>query len=158
MRQSVAAIALIRRKQGGRTLWLAQWNANWNAFALVGGHKWESETFRECAVREIAEELGLFEGADCLIADEPTAHLEYEAWSKAAQEETAYVMELFDIDLTGEGTRMKIDANPANRWLTEEEMQAQQTLDGKSVSQTMVRVLAQTGLLNVDESPIGDDV
>ncbi|MBT6155198.1 MAG: hypothetical protein HOK71_01270 [Planctomycetaceae bacterium] len=52
---------------------------------------------------------------------------------------------------------MKIDANLANRWLTEEEMQAQQTSDGKSVSQTMARVLSAVGLLKENRSTIGDD-
>ncbi|MBT4864662.1 MAG: hypothetical protein HON53_05990 [Planctomycetaceae bacterium] len=66
-------------------------------------------------------------------------------------------MELFEIDLTGDGSRMKIDANLANRWLTEEEMQAQQTSDGKSVSQTMARVLSAVGLLKENRSTIGDD-
>jgi hypothetical protein len=157
IRESVAAIGVIRRSEGDQTHWLAQWNAKWNAYALVGGHKWPKESFRACVIREIDEVLGLVEGADFLIADKPIAHLEYTAWSASAEEETAYTMELFDIDLNGEDTYTTIDANQANRWLTEKEVQTQQTSDGKSVSQTMARVLSAVGLLRENGSTIEND-
>ena len=63
MRQSIAAFAVIRRDERGQTLWLAQWNPKWGAYHFVGGHKRPEETFRECLVREIGEELHLCEGA-----------------------------------------------------------------------------------------------
>ena len=64
MRLSEAAVALIRREQDGRTFWLARWNRNWRAYHLVGGHRRPGESFRDCLVREIAEELHLREGTD----------------------------------------------------------------------------------------------
>ncbi|MBT4864661.1 MAG: NUDIX domain-containing protein [Planctomycetaceae bacterium] len=73
--ESVAAIGVIRRKEGRQTLGLAQRNAKWTAYALVGGHKWVKESFRACVIREIDEELGLVEGTDFLTAEEPIAHL-----------------------------------------------------------------------------------
>lgn len=59
MRLSEAAVALIRREHDGPTLWLAQWNQNWRTYTFVGGHRWPEETFRECLVRELGEELGV---------------------------------------------------------------------------------------------------
>ena len=111
MQQSVAGIGVIRRKESDQTLWLSQWDA----YAIVGGHKWVKESFRACVIREIDEELGLVEGTEFLVAEKPIVHLEYTAWSASAKEETAYLMELFDIDLTGEETHTTIDANSANR-------------------------------------------
>jgi hypothetical protein len=46
-RRSVAAMALVRRHEQGRVLYLAQWNLNWRALNLVGGHKRPDESFRE---------------------------------------------------------------------------------------------------------------
>ena len=75
MRQSIAAASLIRKEQDGHFFWLARWSRSWQRFHLVGGHKRPEESFRECLVREISEELGLTEHADYEMAAESTAHL-----------------------------------------------------------------------------------
>ena len=41
---SEAAVALIRRKQDGQTVWLAQWNDKWQAYHFVSGQKRLDET------------------------------------------------------------------------------------------------------------------
>ncbi len=94
MRRSEAAIALIRRELGSNTEWLAQWNEAWQAYHFVGGHRRGEESFRECMVRELDEELELRDGADLLVPTAPALHLEYTAFSQRAHEETEYVMEL----------------------------------------------------------------
>jgi 8-oxo-dGTP pyrophosphatase MutT (NUDIX family) len=142
MRRSVAAAALIRSDENGRTLWLAQWNPRWRGYHLVGGHKRPEETFRECLVREIGEELGLVEDEEFVVAAEPTARLEFTAWSEGAREETSYAMELFAVALRGPA-REKIDAHSANRWLDEGEIRRGRAADGKAVSPTMHRLLAE---------------
>src|SRR5947209_3488215 len=112
MRHSIAAFALVRRTApGGVTEWLANWNANWHALNLVGGHKRPDESFRDCCTREVAEELGLVEGADFAVAPLPAAHLEYVAMSQAAGVETAYVIELFPADLRGETAFRRLAAD-----------------------------------------------
>jgi len=144
MRTSIAAAALIREVHPNETRWLAQWNPRWGRYHLVGGHKHPSESFRECLVREIGEELGLFEGVDFVAPQAPAAHLEFTAFSEGCQQQTAYTMELFEVQLCGTA-RQKIDAEDKNRWLTEAEIQAGQTADGKPVSATMQMLLAKIG-------------
>src|SRR5262245_43224915 len=102
MRQSIAALALIHRQFDGQTLWLAQWNEAWQAFNFVGGHKRDEESFCDCMARELREELGLHEGTDLLVPTAPVLHLEYEAVSRRTGEQTAYVIELFDVALVGD--------------------------------------------------------
>jgi hypothetical protein len=46
-------------------------------------------------VRELCEELGLYEGIDFQLPAEQLAHLEFTAWSDNARAATAYTMELF---------------------------------------------------------------
>ena len=145
MRKSVASIALIRREADSQTLWLAQWNEGWKAFNFVGGHKHDDESFRECIVREIAEELGLHEGQDVLVASAPLKHLEYTDVSRRTGEETEYVIELFDVALTGSGVRSKIDSDDSNRWLSEPEIMAEACSDGRPISPTPKRFLNQLG-------------
>jgi 8-oxo-dGTP pyrophosphatase MutT (NUDIX family) len=142
LRHSVAAVALIRRKgRGPRALWLAQWNSRWECFNFVAGHKRPDESFRECVIREIEEELNLREGIDFVVKDEPLAHVEFEAWSESAQANTHYVMELFDVTLTGESVVGKIDARRENCWLTRSEIRRGRSADGRPVGATMKRLL-----------------
>ncbi len=58
MRTSQAGLALIRRHQpaDGETQYMSQWSETWHRYSLVGGHVEPSESFRDCTIREIAEE------------------------------------------------------------------------------------------------------
>src|SRR5262249_17180528 len=119
MRRSLAALALIHRTTDpGETVWLLRWNQRWQAFSFVGGHREDGETCRACCVREVAEELGLHDGGDCHVAMQPLKHLEFTAWSQAAQEDTAYTFELFEVELRTPAARQQVAASPHNRWVT----------------------------------------
>ncbi len=148
MRTSVGAYALIRRAAGGAEEWLTNWNEGWKALNLVGGHREKFESFRECCIREIVEELGLDAAADFRVAPKPEARLEYVADSRSSGEKTAYTIELFAVDLLTEAARTRIDADPAARWLTEREIRALCAADGRAVSPTVEHVLTQAGLLS----------
>ena len=133
-------------------------NESWQRYSLVGGHKREDETFRECLIREIREELGLTEGVHFHAGAEPVARLEFEAWSERAREQTAYTFEVVPVALTppdakpaagsdtggsanvGEALQL-IDANAANRWLSRQEIAAGRTSEGRLVSEILQQVL-----------------
>jgi 8-oxo-dGTP pyrophosphatase MutT (NUDIX family) len=153
MRQSIASIAVIRRQQGRETRWLAQWNRKWQRLQLVGGHKRQQESFRECVVREIAEELGLWEGEDIRVAPRCRRHLEYEAYSVSARQQTWYILELFDVDWLRDSARARVSADPINCWLSEGEIRANRTKGGILVSETAWRVLREADL--VSAGPVG---
>jgi 8-oxo-dGTP pyrophosphatase MutT (NUDIX family) len=140
LRQSVAAFALIRRDKRGLTLWLAQWNPHWQCHNFVGGHKRDDEPFRECVVREVAEELRLQEGRDFIVAREPMVRLEYTDWSESAQEETEYTVELFEVRLPDSARRL-VDANPDNCWISAAEIRRGHTTAGRRISATVKRLL-----------------
>lgn len=143
-RQSVAACALIRRHQDGKTAWLTQWNRKWGCYHLVGGHKRPDESFRECLVREIGEELGLQENDGSVsVAAEPAAHVEYKAWSASARQLTLYITELFHVQLTGDAAHQKVDNNSLNRWITDAEIRQRRCVDGQSISEALVRLLSR---------------
>jgi 8-oxo-dGTP pyrophosphatase MutT (NUDIX family) len=147
MRTSVAAFALFRRAApAGRVEYLAQWNEGWHAFHFVGGHKRDNESFRDCCVREVSEELGLVEGRDVRVAPERRCHLRYVHWSERAQADTAYTVELFDAELLSPAAAsVECDAN--NRWLTESDVRAGRCRDGRTVSATILRILTLAGLI-----------
>jgi 8-oxo-dGTP pyrophosphatase MutT (NUDIX family) len=146
MRTSVAAFALFRRDApAGRVEYLAQWNEAWHAFHFVGGHKRDDESFRDCCIREVAEELGLVEGRDFRLAPERRCHLRYIHWSESARADTSYTIELFDAELLSPAVA-SVQADPNNRWLIESDIRAGRCRNGRAVSPTMLRILSLAGL------------
>ncbi len=146
MRTSLAALALLRRAAAnGRVEYLGQWNEGWHAFHFVGGHKRDSESFRDCCVREVSEELGLTDGQGFRVAAERRSHLRYIHWSERAKADTAYTVELFDAELLGAAAQA-VESDPNNRWLTEGDIRAGRCGDGRAVSPTMLRILSLAGL------------
>src|SRR5438477_9623477 len=108
-RQSIASIAIITRPDAGGMRWLAQWNEKWQSFNFVSGHKESGETFRECIVREIKEELSLSETVDFDVSPAPRLHVEFTAFSKRAGIETDYFIEAFDVTICNEAAYRIID-------------------------------------------------
>ena len=144
-RKSLGSIALIRGPDADHKTWLARWNRKWKAYNFVAGHKREAESFRECAIREVAEELGLCPETDFSVSAKPLARLEYAAWSESAKADTDYTHEVFDVELATDDSRRRAEATPETRWLTSDEIQSRQCADGRPVSTTMATVLARLG-------------
>ncbi len=142
MRTSEAALAAIRNRPGGETLWLARWNEAWGAFHFVGGHRLDGESFRDCLTRELFEELGLSEGADFTVGTAPPVRFDYVGWSRRAQAETRYRIEMFPVDLREPDGRA-IASRTMTRWLDRETMDRGRCVDGLPVSPTMGLLIAK---------------
>jgi ADP-ribose pyrophosphatase YjhB (NUDIX family) len=132
---SEGALALVTR--GDKRLVL--WNENWGAFFLVGGHKRPNETFRECAAREIGEELGL-QPSDYTLGAHPVRH-EYRAVSGRTGVLTEYALEVFDTTLTP-AALARLDSAPRTAWVTDAEIRELETHSGQPISPTVSIVLS----------------
>jgi 8-oxo-dGTP pyrophosphatase MutT (NUDIX family) len=141
MRESIAAVALICREDSSQMRWLAQWNPKWRSFNFISGHKRPDESFQECLLREVEEELGLQRDIDFNADAHPVAQLDFVAWSESARAETRYRMELFDVHLTSEAVWSRVLVGPETRLVTEAEIASRRTADGRRVSETMQRLL-----------------
>jgi ADP-ribose pyrophosphatase YjhB (NUDIX family) len=158
MRRSIAALALFGRVSlEGERRWLTQWNVHWQALSLVGGHLQVSESFLDCCIREIAEELGLVAERDYRIDPEPI-RLEYIAESLSTGEVTQYDMALFEINHLNEDSMANIDANPDNAWISEREIRSKRADNGRIVSDTVERLLLMANLLQRNSAGGADEV
>ena len=118
MRKSFAALALITRHLPEGIRWLAHWNQHWRAYHFVGGHKHDDETFRECLIREVHEELGLVNESDFAVAASPTSRQQYTAWSERAHQDTEYTIELFEVSFEERIHTEQVLETGENRWLS----------------------------------------
>ena len=115
--------------------------------AAAAGHVEAGETFRECCVREIEEELELTVGVGFSIAERPfRPEVEYTAMSGGAKVETRYRVELFAVELTTAAVA-RVNAKPANRWLTPAEIAAGTTTDGQPISAQVRTVFTLNGVM-----------
>lgn len=140
-RRECAAFAWIERPTPDGPQILTQWNRKWQAFNLIGGQREAGESFRECVVREIVEELGLGE-AQFDVSAEPLAQIEFSAYSVPIGETTAYTIALFRAVLADAAAVCLVDENPQNRWLSREELAVGTTSDGRQISEVAVRFSA----------------
>ena len=101
MRVSEAALALITRVNAqSETEYLTQWNETWHAYSLIGGHVEAGESFRECCVQEVEEELELRSEIDFRLASEAMGPInEYDEVSKAAGVLTNYRIQVFSTQI-----------------------------------------------------------
>jgi 8-oxo-dGTP pyrophosphatase MutT (NUDIX family) len=148
MRISEAGLALFHRQGPAGTEYLTQWSDAWQSYSLIGGHVEPGESFRACCVREIAEELELTPDVDFRVAADPLRPLcEYTAMSKAAGVETRYRVELYAAELLTRAAEAKVNANAANRWLTEAEIRRHVCADGKEISIQVETVLERCDII-----------
>lgn len=143
LRESQAAVALIRARHETTWTFLCHWSGSWRALHFVGGHREPGETFRACAVREACEELGVA-ACDVSVEAEPLGHLEYVTHSRSAGVPTAYVIEVFPAALAPGAVLGRPE--PENRWVTRAEIRAGVTADGTPVSPTAELILSKLNL------------
>ena len=133
MRTSTASLTIIKKLD---TL-LLQWNVNWDAYSLIGGHVEASETFHECCEREVIEELEC-DANQFRIDSAPLTILRFSEFSRAAGEQTDYEWQIFKAELH-ESLLQNLPSTCA--WVTPSQIRSGFTEDGKPIAGQVKRVL-----------------
>jgi ADP-ribose pyrophosphatase YjhB (NUDIX family) len=143
MRNSEAALAwIIRVSANGTTQVLTQWSATWQAFSLIGGHREPNESFRECCIREIEEELQLCYPNDFLVSEEPICPpIQYVGFSKRARQKTQYYHIIFRAYTRLGDAFLNQSDMATNRWVSFEEIQRKRTQDDLLISEQVFHAL-----------------
>ncbi|MDA1043947.1 MAG: NUDIX hydrolase [Verrucomicrobia bacterium] len=141
-------MARITHPVDGASQWFVRWNRKWEYYALIGGHLEPGETYRECLLREIREEIGL-QGNAIRVAEAPVETLSYVAFSKRANEETRYTLCLFDVRIPQATCAAVAEQDDRLRWVSGAEIESGHTRDGKEISDVVGRFHA---ILNTRET------
>lgn len=139
--KSEAALALIQRSTADGVEWLVQWNTAWEQYHFVGGHRNPGESYRDCLLREIEEELHV-SPSQCLVGESPRYHLEFLAASERTQTDTHYLLKVFDVTLM-DSTLQDVLTRGENRWISAAEIENGRTQDGRVVASNVQRVWQQ---------------
>lgn len=139
-----AAFALFRSACGD---WLVQWNRHWQAYNLIGGRVESGESFFDCAMREVCEELGLALD-DFTLSPDPIAKIDFRGLSSDGAVEATYCMQLFAARAAEPQALETLASLASNRWLTLAEIYAGLTSEGKRISEVTQRFAAELGLRN----------
>ena len=117
-------------------------------YSLVGGHVEPGESFRDCCIREIMEELELTPDADFRVAESPIVPTcEYTAVSGSAGVPTLYSADIYAVHILNIEASMKIDANQVNRWLNAGEIAKLSTSDGRLISDQVRTLFTMCGVM-----------
>jgi hypothetical protein len=135
------AIALFRHPEQLEKLWLAYWNQSAEHFDFVTSSRLDNESFRECLDREVAWILQLRRGKEYIISSQARLHLDVPAESSDLGQKNCFIVEFFIVDLFGKDGKISIENNSDVRWLTSEEVLSGRTVDGRTVSARLVRLL-----------------
>ena len=148
-RTSEAALAVFIRRQPGKPVrYLVRWNKKWQAFSLVGGHRSPEESFRQCCIREIEEELEIQDGLEFQVAETPLKELlEYSAHSNSTGYITEYKFAIYSATLQANAVIAENSGDRINRWVTPEEVKNGLTDDFLVISNQAQTVLQYLGYL-----------
>ena len=136
MRLSEAALAIIERDAAPGE-WLLLWNNSWQAYSLIGGHREEDESFRNCCLREVAEELKCAAG-DVTVGIYPYVSLRFREFSHSARVETDYSWQVFVARVDAEVLNR---LPPECRWATAAQIRAGRASDGRPIADQVRKVL-----------------
>ncbi|MEX0701969.1 MAG: hypothetical protein WD069_07725 [Planctomycetales bacterium] len=131
MEKTVRSIALVRHPDADPPRWLVRRDAESGALGLLVSDRLEGDSYRECLVREVAWTLGLARDRDFIVSSVPRVHLELRKAEQPELEEDWLFAEFFAVELFGGRALEVVDADPANVWLTAEELRAGETASAR---------------------------
>ncbi|MFN3157744.1 MAG: hypothetical protein ACE37I_00430 [Rubinisphaera brasiliensis] len=147
MNSFVGSVALVRHPEDEENRWLLKWSDTELQYRMIIAKRLEGETYRECLDREIAWELELRQNRDYLISNMSRLHIEEILQLDDECHGTFFLLEFFAVDLYGKTSKASVEANPALRWISTQEILAGQTQQGEGIDRHLVALLKKFELI-----------
>lgn len=149
MQKWFQSVALIRRVQDGKNLWLARASRQRpNVLNFVSAPRLESESFRETIRREVAWVLDVDPQRDLLVSNMAQLNLEFVACLPEDEADSHVAASFFLVEIYGRSTMQKIEEDAKNRWLTSAEVCAGYLASGEELDPRLVFLLDRAKVIN----------
>lgn len=145
--QNHTSIALIRHPDGKEQNWLAIWVPQHQWYSFVMAERIEAESWRECLDRELSWVLPVRRGKDYIISTMARLHLEETVYDSVAAEEQNVAYEFYVVDPYGRQGKAAFTNLEDTRWLTNSELRAGQTGDGRAIDPELTELLVRADIL-----------
>jgi hypothetical protein len=141
----VGSIAMIRRFEDEKVLWLTRWHHTCQRLRLIRAPRLEHESWRECLDREIAWALQLRRGRDYIISRVPRLHFDT---ILEQPHNCRYVTEFYVVDLYGRNGRTQACQDELNCWLSSDALLSGTSPDGRRIDEVDVELLNRSRILD----------
>jgi len=149
MQKWFRSVALIRRVENGKNLWLARaQQGSANVLSFISAHRLESESFRETIRRETAWVLNLSPKRDLLVSNMAQLNLEFVACLPKDETESHVAVSFFLVEIYGKKAMQLIRDDPANRWLSSAEVCAGELDSGERLDPRLLFLLDRAKVIN----------
>ncbi|MDG2014246.1 MAG: hypothetical protein P8J33_12120 [Pirellulaceae bacterium] len=143
------SIALIRRVQDGKNLWLArESDRRPDMVDFIAAPRLESESFRETIRREVGWVLDLDPKRDLLVSNMAQLNLEFVASLPNSTADSHIAASFFLVEIYGRRAMQKIESDPANRWMTSGEVCSGDLETGETVDPRLLFLLDRAKVIN----------
>ncbi|MGI9519462.1 MAG: hypothetical protein ACR2NP_20590 [Pirellulaceae bacterium] len=142
------SVALIRRIQDDRHLWLARADVPDTPLTFITAQRLERESFRESIRREVAWELQLDSRRDFLVSNVAQLNLEFVARLPDDIVDSHIAVAFFLVDLYGKPALQAVQDDPQNIWLSSREVCDGKTDSGVTLDPRLTFLLDRAGVIN----------
>lgn len=145
--QNHTSIALIRHPDGKEQSWLAIWKPQQGWYSFVMAERIEAESWHECLDRELSWVLPIRRGKDYIISTMARLHLEEAVYVSETAEEQNVAYEFYVVDPYGRQGKEAFSGLEDTCWLTNSELRAGRTDDGRSIDPELIELLVRADIL-----------
>lgn len=143
------SIALIRRIEDGKNLWLARAsNRRPGMVDFIAAPRLGTESFRETIRREVGWVLDLDPKRDLLVSSMAQLNLEFVASWPNSTSDSHIAASFFLVEIYGRRAMQKIEEDPANRWLTSGEVCSGSLETGETLDPRLLFLLDRAKVIN----------
>ncbi len=132
--------ALVRKVEADSLRWLAV-RSGAGELDLVHGPRWQRESFRETATREVASQLGLNRDTDFLVSTMAILNLEFESQLPGMIRPHHVAVSFFPVEVFRSNVLAKLASDPGCLWLTSAELCSGQAFTGERLNAATLELL-----------------
>ncbi len=150
------SIGLVRHTTDEGTRWLARWNHRLDFFDFIIADRLEGESARVTTLREVSWQLNVNREKDIVVANMAQANMDFTDMLPGQTFPTKVVAAFYNVEIWRENALEVINADPANAWLSSQEICAGETTHGSLLNPLLHYLVNRSQVIQHWESSTGN--